>query len=398
MNNFYLIGLTGNLGSGKSTIRRLLEELGAQGIDADLIAHEVMRRGSPAWVALRRQFGNGVLNLIGEVSHKKLGAHVFGNPQALELLEQILHPAVSARIKELLRHTNSSVVVIEAIKLIEAGLHTWCDAVWVVRSKPEIQIERVARERHMRKEDAQARLSAQGALDEKLKFASVVIDNSGDLNATRVQVQRAWSAINPKSAKDKTAWLNLKPLNAVAPTVSASPPTRVEPAPIVVQAEPPEIRRAHRSDLDALAIAFAEREHLLNPLTREETLIRFGAHGYRIAVSVKKVVAFVAWDAENLVAIAREAWAENPQAAQVIPQLLAMLEDEAKQLRCEVMLVVIDRLTQPFVIEQMRGNSYQLRDLKELHPVWRQVAMDRVRSEDQIWVRLLRGELVSQPF
>lgn len=398
MNNFYLIGLTGNLGSGKSTVRRLLEELGAQGIDADLLAHEVMRRGSPAWFAIERQFGIGVLNLLGEVNRKKLGARVFANPQALERLERILHPAVRARIIELLRHSNTPVVVVEAVKLIEAGLHTWCDAVWIVKAKPEIQVERVARERNMPKDEAQARLGAQGALDEKLKFASVVIDNSGDINATRVQVQRAWSAINPKSAHDKTAWLSVKAANAAPPTHSSPAPVRVAPARTAVQATPPEIRRAHRSDLDALAIAFAEREHLLNPLSHEETLVRFGAHGYRIAVLGKNIVAFVAWDAENLVAIAREAWAKDSQAARAIPQLLTMLEDEAKQLRCEVMLVVIDRLTPPYVIEQMRGNSYQLRDLKELHPVWRQVAMDRVRSEDQLWVRLLRGELISQPF
>ncbi len=396
MNNFYIIGLTGNLGSGKSAVRLVLQELGARGIDADLLTHEVMRRGSPAWFAITRLYGFGILDLKGEINRKKLGAIVFANPNALARLEQILHPAVHERIKDILRQEKPRIVVIEAVKLIEAGLHTWCDAIWVVTCKPEIQIERVARDRHMSVQDARARLGAQGSIDEKLKFANVVIDNSGDINATRALVQRAWNAIDLKAARDKTAWLYAKTPSVAASSVAATP--RAETVPTAAPPVALEIRRAHKSDLDALAIALAKREHLPSPLKHEEILARFGAHGYRIAVSEQQVVAFVAWEAENLVAIAHELWAESVGAVHAIPQLLAMIEDEAKELRCEVLVVDIDPLTPKFVLEQMRDKNYVQRDLKELHRVWRQVAMDRIRPEDQLWVKLLRGELVVQPF
>lgn len=400
MKNFYLIGLTGNLASGKSTIRRQLEQLGALGIDADALAHQAMRRGSGAWSAIVGDFGLGILNWNGEINREKLGALVFADPRALKRLERILHPAVSARIKEILRNTNARVVVIEAIKLIETGLNTRCDAVWVVTSKPEIQIDRVARERHMSLPDARARLDAQGSIDEKLKFAAIVIDNSGNLEATRTQVKRAWGLIQPKTARDKTTWL-YGAARTTAPPTPVSPPPRPEPArPAVKPAPPPslEIRRAHKSDLDMLAAAFAKREKLSSPLARAETLRRFGAHGYRIAVSGERIVAFVAWEAENLVAIAREMWAESAQAADAVAQLLKMIEDEAKQLRCEVLLVAIDQLAPPFVIEQARTHDYQPRSLQELHPIWRQVATDRVHTNDHIWVKLLRKDLVTQPF
>jgi dephospho-CoA kinase len=335
-----------------------------------------------------------ILRFNGQVDRQKLGAHVFSNPEALRRLERIVHPAVNARIKEILSETDAPVVVIEAIKLVEAGLHTWCDAVWVVTAAPEKQIERVMRDRHMSEEDARARLDAQGSLDEKLRLANIVIDNSGDENATRVQVQRAWNAIKPKAARDKTEWF-----------FGATPaPAKVPPAPpatfgtVVTPAEL-EIRPARKNDVDALGKAFAKREGLTEPLPRAELLKRFGMHGYRIAAMKDRVAAFIAWDAENLVVVVREAWAESaPVAAQALPKLFAMIEDEAKKLQCEVILLLIDPLVPPFVKEQARGSEYQPRNLQELHPVWRQVAFDRLQSEDEIWVKRLREELVRQPF
>jgi dephospho-CoA kinase len=160
--NFYLIGLIGNLGSGKSTVRQMLEQAGARGIDADALAHVVMRRGSPTWRAIVNAFGADILTHDGRIDRRALGARVFADAAALQTLESIVHPAVIALTKDLLRETTQPVVVLEAIKLFEAGMHSWCDALWAVACASETQIERVMRARKISAADAQARLAAQG--------------------------------------------------------------------------------------------------------------------------------------------------------------------------------------------------------------------------------------------
>jgi dephospho-CoA kinase len=207
MNNFYLIGLIGSIGSGKSTVRQMLEKLGARGIDADKLAHAVTRRGSPAWHKIVDTFGTEILQADGRINRRQLGKRVFADSAALEKLESIIHPAVRELTLQTLRKNRRAVVVIEAIKLVESGMVRWCDALWAVTCTPEAQIERVRHTRHMREQDTRARLKAQGAFEKKLRRAQVVIDNSGNQAATRAQVLRAWQAIDPASARDKRGWL-----------------------------------------------------------------------------------------------------------------------------------------------------------------------------------------------
>jgi len=128
----YLIGLTGNIASGKSTVRRMLEQLGARTIDADALAHSVLLRGTPAWRAVAKTFGPEVLRPDGEVDRRKLGAVVFSDQAQLQKLEAIVHPAVSTHLALILREAREPVVAVEAVKLIQAGLHRFCDAVWIV--------------------------------------------------------------------------------------------------------------------------------------------------------------------------------------------------------------------------------------------------------------------------
>ncbi len=315
VNTSHLIGLTGNLGSGKSTIRKMLESLGARGVDADALAHTAMQRGTPGWRAVVDTFGADILTFNGRIDRQKLGERVFANADGLAKLEAITHPAVGALIKQIVRDAPEPVIVIEAIKLIEAGLHFWCDAIWVVKCAPEVQVERVMRDRKMSEADARARLAAQSPLEDKLRFAHVVIDNSGNTDATRAAVEQAWRAIHPETARDKREWLfDLAPRNAAPPAEPAAPVvtpqiTHVAPPPAPAPAETPptthvappsapapvaaeeetsppvpvwakstlfvqasptvmpawastdlnvEVRRARRSDLEALSVAIAK--------------------------------------------------------------------------------------------------------------------------------------------
>ena len=273
MKNFYLIGLTGNLGSGKNTVRQMLEELGARGIDADTLARYVLARGAPTWHSIVEAFGWEILRFNCEIDRAKLCARVFADAAALGALEAIVHPAVAAMIQQTLRHVQEPIVVLEAIKLIEAGLHHWCDGLWVVQCAPETQVQRVQRDRHMSESDAGARLAAQSALDEKLRLATVVIDNNGDIAATRAQVQHAWSAIKPETAHDKSGWLSDFLAAPAAPMEPyAAPPATAVVAAAEIAPEMIQARRARRSDLDALGAVLMKKENRAEPFSRPELL------------------------------------------------------------------------------------------------------------------------------
>jgi dephospho-CoA kinase len=191
----YLIGLTGNIATGKSAVGRMLTELGARVIDADAIAHLVTAKGQPAWLSIGAEFGEGILRPDGEVDRPKLGALVFADPAALRRLEAIVHPAVLERIAELLAQATAPVVVLDAIKLMESGFADLCDAVWVVTCSPEQQLARLMHTRQMSEAEARLRIEAQPPQAEKIARADVVIDNSGRLAQTRRQVAQAWARI-----------------------------------------------------------------------------------------------------------------------------------------------------------------------------------------------------------
>jgi len=431
VNSFYLIGLTGNLGSGKSTVRKMLEQLGARGIDADALAHAVVARGTPAWRAVVETFGADILTFNGRIDRQELSARVFADAAGLRKLEAIVHPAVGARIKQMLREAPAPVVVVEAIKLIEAGMHSWCDAVWVVKCKPEAQLERVVRDRQMSEADARARLAAQSQPEDKERLAHIVIDNSGNEGATRAAVERAWRTIRPETASDKTVWLYDLPSPATASAVAVQPaepiaekPTppppawaRAEPAAQVVEpaAEqmPPtpstvqapawagedhvQVRRARRTDLAALGVALAKVDNRPQPLTRAQVMQRFGERGYRIALVDNRIVALAAWEAENLVATVREIWAESADMAPVaLPKLFALIEGEAKELLCEVILLLIDEGAFTLSAEA-KAAGYEPREIQTLHPVWQSMARERLRENEQIWFKRLRERITTKP-
>ncbi len=202
----YVIGLTGNIGTGKSTVLRMLRELGAHVIDADAITRQVMRRGEPAFDAIVEAFGRDVLGPDGELDRAALARRVFPDPAALRRLEEIVHPAVIARVREEIAGTTVPVVVVEAIKLLEAGMaRELCDAVWVVDAPEEVCMARLAAGRGISAEEARRRLATQTPQAEKRAAADVVIDNSGDLEETRRQVMDAWNALPVWKARQQTS-------------------------------------------------------------------------------------------------------------------------------------------------------------------------------------------------
>lgn len=190
-----LIGITGNIGTGKSTVSGMLAELGADAIDADKVAHEVMRRGTPVHTAIIEAFGPEVLADNEEIDRQQLGAIVFADPAALARLESIVHPATIEAIDRRIAATDASVIAVEAIKLIEAGLAEGCDSVWVTTCRPEQQVRRIMAARGMSQATAEQRVRAQPLQESKVARADVVIDTSGTLAQTQEQVRAAWQQV-----------------------------------------------------------------------------------------------------------------------------------------------------------------------------------------------------------
>jgi dephospho-CoA kinase len=195
------IGITGPIGCGKSTVASWLGELGAVVVDADEASREVTEPGTPALEAIADVFGSGVVRDDGSLDRGALGQIVFGDAAALARLEAIVHPAVRpvilARMAEAERAAASAVVV-EAIKLVEGGLASLCDEVWLVDCAPGVQLERLlarAAARALPRADTEARIAAQSGLADRLRpHATRVIDTSGTLDDTRRAVLDAWAA------------------------------------------------------------------------------------------------------------------------------------------------------------------------------------------------------------
>ncbi len=186
-----LVGLTGNIATGKSTVGAMLAQLGATVIDADKVAHQVMRCGGEVYDRVVAAFGPAIVGADGEIDRQRLGRTVFSDPEALRRLEGIVHPAVGVEVRRRIAAAQTTVVVIEAIKLIEAGLHHSCHTLWVTTCSPEQQIDRLMKERALSFKDAELRVSAQPPQAHKVSLADVVIDTSGDLAETRRQVEVA---------------------------------------------------------------------------------------------------------------------------------------------------------------------------------------------------------------
>jgi dephospho-CoA kinase len=201
----FLLGVTGNIASGKSTVSSMLRELGATIIDSDLVYRELVSAGQPLLDGLVQRFGSGILAADGSLDRPALGAIVFSDPAALADLDHITHPAVIAEVDRRVRDIPHGVVVLDAVKLIESGHADACDAVWLVVTSPEEQVTRLMMRNRLTEDEARRRVHAQPPLGPKRDRADLVIDNSGSLEQTRRLVEHAWHALPLRNASTTSA-------------------------------------------------------------------------------------------------------------------------------------------------------------------------------------------------
>ena len=202
-----LIGLTGNIASGKSTVAQWLVKQGAAHLDADHLVHEMYEAGTEVTAEIAARFGEQVLAPDGSVNRKALGPIVFNDQEALRALEKIVHPRIGPATAERIRAAAMQAepppaMVLEAVKLIESGRHKIVDQVWFVIADPAIQKERMMQYRGHSVAEADARLQAQPAIDARLPFVHVIIKNNGTMEELIEQVQAAWQALLKNKKKE----------------------------------------------------------------------------------------------------------------------------------------------------------------------------------------------------
>ena len=199
-----IVGITGGIACGKTTVSDLLTEKGAIPINADEIGHQLLKADSPVIDELTDVFGGDILETSGDVSRKKLGAIVFQDKTARERLNSILHPLIIQRsrghARQLVTEDPTCVVLLDAPLLIEAGAYDTVDLIVVVTASPETQLRRtlersIAQGRPLTETEVQARIDAQMPLTEKVKYADVVIENGGTLEELHKQVDELWQRI-----------------------------------------------------------------------------------------------------------------------------------------------------------------------------------------------------------
>ena len=194
-----VIGITGGIGSGKSTVSQFLAELGAVIIDADKVGHEAFKSDTETWREVVAAFGRQILTSKGDIDRGKLGKIVFGSPESLAQLNRIMHPRmyemVKARLEEY-RRRGVEVVVLEATLLLEAGWTSLVDEVWVTMANEATVLKRLQERGGLSEPEALARIRSQMSNEERVKHADVIVNNDCDLTELKVRVSELWQSIH----------------------------------------------------------------------------------------------------------------------------------------------------------------------------------------------------------
>ena len=374
----YVIGLTGNIATGKSVVRKMLEHLGAFGIDADALSHQAIARGGPGYGPVIKLFGEWILNEAGEINRPKLARIVFSDPEALARLEAIIHPLVGQAIDFLVRRTKAAAVVVEAIKLIESGLARDVDAVWTVHVPESMQEARLIAKRKMTPAEARQRITAQGPQSDKLKAARVTIDNSASFEDTWLQVQAAFNKIvRPPLTPGRAATQPLRP-----------------PQPGGVH-----VRRGMPSDSTVIADFIRQASEGKIDLSRADVMAAFGEKAYLLADYNGRLAAIAGWKVENLIARVDEVYVA-PQAPldRLLPTLVEAVEIASKELQSEAALMFVPERLAASAARALSSRGFALQQPDRLGvAAWVDAARESMPPGTMLLFKKLREDRVLRP-
>jgi dephospho-CoA kinase len=199
----FVIGLTGPIASGKSTVAELLRQRGAEVIDADRVYRALLQPGSGLWRQVVERFGPAIVGSTGEIDRTALGGVVFADPEALADLDRITHPAVVNEVRARIGRSTAPVIVVEAVKLAQSGLGSDVDTLWFIRADPETRLRRLMSRSGMVEASARARIAAAPDTVPEDVDVGATIDNSGDLASTLAAIDDAWRAVQSGVARRK---------------------------------------------------------------------------------------------------------------------------------------------------------------------------------------------------
>ena len=371
----YVIGLTGNIGTGKSVARRMLEHLGAYGIDADTLAHRAIARGAPGYQPVLATFGRFVLTASGEIDRARLGRIVFNDPEALKMLEQIVHPLVEQAVDLIIRRASQPVVVIEAIKLLESNLARSCDAVWVTYAPPQVQLIRLMQNRHMSEGEARQRINYQPSQEEKIAAAKVVIKNQGSYEDTWRQVVAAWNK-----------WIPVPASADVTQPLPSSRPNELN----VTRARP-----RHSREIAEVINRFRKPAR---PLNKDDIMAAFGEKAFLLLQSGQSSVGVIGWQVENLVSRTTDIVIDPALPLEkALPALVSEMERASKDLQCEASLV----FAPPELAHQdaiWRRLGYEQRAPQSLSVLaWQEAAQESMQAGAVLFFKQLRVDRILRP-
>jgi dephospho-CoA kinase len=381
----YVIGLTGNIATGKSLVRRMLEHLGAYTIDADGLTHQVMAPGAPAYKPVIITFGQWILDSEKRIDRSKLGAVVFAHPAALARLEALTHPIIGQAIDTLIQRARHKVIVVEAIKLLEGPLANQVDAIWVVDSTEEKQLERLVK-RALPQLEALKRIRTQNPQADKLARANVVINNNGTPEETWAQVRAAWSRIEGTAQEE----------------AARAAPQRVEVQPTPATAEKMAITSLdiiRGMPKNAEQIAALIRERTGKELSKQDVIMAFGEKSYMLAMANGMPVGLVGFLVENLITRVDEfLLIERAPVEPVAKALIDAIENASKELQSEVGYVFLPEAESPEMVQAFLKQGYERTEIEDIKvPAWREAAREARPDGTQILTKKLRAERVLKP-
>jgi len=313
----FVIGLTGNIGTGKSVVRKMLEHLGAYGIDADALANRAIAKGSPGYQPVVDLFGKWILADDKQIDRAKLGRLVFSNPDALDSLEKVVHPFVGQALDILIRRSQQSVVVVEAIKLLEAGLGQKSDSIWVTYAPQDQQIARLVKKRAMTESAALQRIQAQPPQEKKVTAANVVIRNDGTFENTWMQVVASWNNLFPAA--------EVEPIEAAEPVAGEI-----------------FIYRARPREAEDIAVLITQLSNGARKTTRNDVMAAFGEKAFLLLRINERPLGLVGWKVENLVASTDDVFIDKSLAYfDALGALMGEVERVSRELQCEASLLFL---------------------------------------------------------
>jgi dephospho-CoA kinase len=374
-----VIGLTGNIATGKSMVRRMLEHLGAYTIDADALSHRVISKGAPGYQPVLDRFGTWLLDKDGQINREKLGRLVFSDGQALAQLEDIVHPHVNQAVKLLASRASQKVIVIEAIKLLESNLRNECDTVWVTDASQEVQVERLVRKRGMKQEDALQRVHSQSAQKEKLASAKVAINNNGSFDDLWKQVNEAWKKLFPEAKSEPVTQIHTKPESGA-------------------DAEAFSLQRGKPRDSQKIADLVTNLSKGKHTMTKDDVMEAFGDKAFLLLQMGDELVGLAGWQVENLVVRTLDLYLDKKaNADKALPLLLNEVERASSELQCEASLVFppMDLVGFDSVWKQL---GYERRTPETLGvDVWADAAIESMPKGSALFFKQLRTDRVLRP-